>query len=86
MNKQSEITALIESVKGKFFTLTFLKKDGTLRTINSKDKYNRLLKGGKSTCADAGYKSLINRNKDSWFSVLPDKVVSFKCGKIQKNF
>lgn len=86
MNKQTEITNLIEQTKGKFFTLTFLKKDGTLRVINSKDKYNRLLKGGESTSAQAGYKSLINRNKDSWFSVLPEKVVSFKCGKIQKTF
>ena len=84
--KNKEIIALIESAKGKFFSLTFEKKDGTRRTINSKDKYFRLLKGGKNNVAGAGYVSLINRNKENWFCFQPERVIAFKCGAVEKTF
>lgn len=84
--KNKEIIALIESAKGKFFSLTFEKKDGTRRTINSKDKYLRLLKGGENNLKDSGYFVAVNRNKESWFSFQPEKVIAFKCGKIEKTF
>jgi len=84
--KNNEIIALIESAKGKFFSLTFEKKDGTLRTINSKDKYLRLLKGGENNVKGAGYVSLVNRNKENWFCFQPEKVVAFKCGAVEKTF
>lgn len=86
----TEIQQLIEQTKGKFFSITFEKKDGTRRTINGKDKYFRLIKGVGGPATDAlratGYKSAVNRNEESWFSFLPEKVVTFKCGKIEKHF
>lgn len=88
MNK--EIRNLIRETKGKFFSITFEKKDGTIRTINGKDKYLRLIRGGGSPATDAlkaaGYVSAVNRNKETWFSFQPDSVVTFKCGKIEKTF
>lgn len=84
--KNKEIIALIEAAKGKFFSLTFEKKDGTRRKINSKDKYFRLLKGGENNVAGAGYVSLVNRNKENWFCFQPDKVIAFKCGAVEKTF
>jgi hypothetical protein len=93
--KQTEamknIDTLIAEAKGKFFSITFEKKDGTLRTINGKDKYLRLIAGAVSTPSidglrEAGYKSAINRNRESWFSFQPEKVKAFKCGKTEHTF
>ena len=84
--QNTEIIKLIESAKGRFFSITFQKKDGTLRTINSKDKYFRLIKGEQSTVQEAGYVSAVNRNKESWFCFQPEKVKAFKCGAIEKTF
>lgn len=86
----NRIDQLINASKGKFFTIVFEKQDGTRRVINGKDKYFRLIKGTGSPATDglkqAGYKSAVNRNKESWFSFLPEKVIEFKCGKIHETF
>ncbi len=82
----TNIETLIAEAKGKFFSLTFEKKDGTVRTINGKDKYNRLLHGGDNKVAEAGYTSAVNRNKESWFAFKGEKVKSFKCGAIEHTF
>ena len=85
-----KIDALIEKSKGKFFTLKFIKQDGTVRIINGKDKYNRLIVGTGSPATDAlkakGYKNAVNRNRETWVSFMPEKVVEFKCGAIHETF
>ena len=87
---EKQIDALIEKTKGKFFTLKFIKQDGTMRTINGKDKYNRLIVGTGSPATDAlkakGYKNAVNRNRETWVSFMPEKVVEFKCGAIHETF
>ena len=85
-----QIDSLIAEAKGKFFTLTFIKQDGTVRTINGKDKYNRLITGklhpATAIQKEKGYKKAVNRNRESWVSFMPEKVVEFKCGAIHKTF
>jgi hypothetical protein len=87
---KEEITALIEATKGKFFSMTFEKKDGTIRTINAKDRFTGLIKGTGSPATDAlrqgGYMFAVDRNKNSYFYFKPEKVLLFKCGKIDKQF
>ena len=84
------IETLIAASKGKFFTIKFEKLDGTVRTINAKNRYNRLIKGTGSPATDAlkekGFKNAVNRNRGTWFSFLPEKVIEFKCGKIHETF
>lgn len=84
------IEQLIAEAKGRFFTIKFRKKDGTVRVINSKDKYFRLIRGTGSPATDglrqAGYMSAVNRNKESWFSFQPHEVIEFKSGKIHQTF
>lgn len=82
---------LIAETNGKFFSVTFIKKDGTMRTINGKDKYNRLIAGSKESpnpnpVKSAGYVSFVNRNKEKWASAHKNGVVVFKCGKVQAEF
>ena len=83
---KANLAQLIESTKGKFVTLRFKKKDGTIRTINAKDKYQRLLHGGDNKVRLAGYESAVNRNKESWFCAKDDRVLEFKCGAIHEKF
>lgn len=81
---QVELDALIAETKGKFFSITFVKKDGTTRVINGKDKYQRLLKGGSDTVRQAGYVPFVNRNTETWASAHKDAVVTFRCGSLVK--
>jgi len=59
----------INNAKGRFLTITFIKKDGTTRTINGRTGVKRYLKGGKATVSakeyiilysihDKGYRSI----------------------------
>lgn len=81
---QTELDNLIAQTKGKFFSITFVKKDGSVRVINGKDKYERLLKGGEYKGASAGFVPFVNRNTETWASAHKDAVVTFRCGKLVK--
>ena len=87
---QSEIAQLIDATKGKFFSITFVKKDGSIRTINAKDRFTGLIKGTGSPATDAlrqqGYMFAVDRNRNGYFSFKPEKVLALKCGKIDKEF
>lgn len=80
---QEQLKQEIESTKGRFFSITFDKKNGETRTINAKTMRSN---GGESCSAQAGYVSVYNRNKQSWASVHPNRVKALQCGGIQKTF
>jgi hypothetical protein len=86
----SEVESAIEQTKGRFFSITFIKKDGSFRTINAKDRYESHIKGTGSPATDAlkaqGYKFLFDRNQKRFFSYKPEKVVRIKCGGIDRHF
>lgn len=81
---QTELDNLIAQTKGKFFSITFVKNDGTVRVINGKDKYQRLLKGGSDNVRASGYVPFVNRNTETWASAHKNAVVTFKCGSLVK--
>jgi hypothetical protein len=86
----SEIENTIAATKGRFFSITFIKKDGSIRTINAKDRYRSHVKGTGSPATDAlkaeGYRFLFDRNRKGFFSYKPEKVLRIKCGGIDKTF
>jgi hypothetical protein len=92
MQNTTELRNLIQQTNGKFFSVVFRKKDGTLRTANGKDKYLRLLadssspRAGFNPVKGAGYESFVDRNKESWICAKDENLVSFKCGKLEKTF
>jgi hypothetical protein len=55
---QEEAKRLIKATNGKFFTVTFIKKDGTERVMNARLGVEVYLKGGK-LAYDAESKGLI---------------------------
>jgi hypothetical protein len=92
MNAQTKLRNLIQETKGKFFSIKFVKNDGSLRVANGKDIYRRLLadqanpRAGKNNLRAAGFESFVDRNKESWIAAHGEKVVAFKCGKLEVNF
>ena len=47
--------AIAANTNGKFFTVTFKKKDGTTRIMNCRTGVTKALKGGKSTVDTGKY-------------------------------
>lgn len=82
----NQLEKLIDETKGKFFSITFVKNDGSIRIINGKDKYRRLMSnsGKESPAKKAGYVSFVNRNKETWACAKDTAVVKFKCGQVEK--
>ena len=77
------IKQFINEASNKFITVTFLKRDNSVRTINGRMNVKKYLKGGRSTVdrekflilysvADKGYRAV---NKDSILSVAVDGVI-----------
>lgn len=89
-NKIVSLRQLILDTKGRFFSLTFRKNDGSERVVNGKNFYRDLVKGTGSPATDAlreqGYVSMIDRNKESWISAHETAGIHFKCGEIEKTF
>lgn len=84
--ENADLKKLILDTKGKFFSITFLKKDGTTRIANGKDVYKRLLNGGTNMVAEAGFTSFVDRNKEGWICAKGERVKSFQCGAIKQTF
>lgn len=51
----TNIETLIESTEGKIFTVTFVKKDGSIRTMTARLGVKKHLKGGKCTLSRDHY-------------------------------
>jgi hypothetical protein len=77
------IKQFINEASNKFMTVTFMKKDNTVRTINGRLNVKKYLRGGRATVdtdkflvlysvADQGYRAV---NKDSILSIAVDGVI-----------
>lgn len=47
----NELRRLLKTSNGKMFTVIFIKKDGTIRTLNGRLGVTKFLRGGKDTTA-----------------------------------
>ena len=83
---KANLAQLIESTKGKFFSVTFIKNDGSERVANGKDFYSHLQRGGENKVAKAGYTSFYDRNAGHWVCAKGERVKHFKCGAIEQTF
>jgi hypothetical protein len=84
------LDSIIEASKGHFITVKFVKKDGSVRTMNCRTGVIKHLRGGKCTVdknkflivydvKSEGYRSI---NRNSIVSVLCDGVEYFNEGTI----
>ena len=80
MNKRQELK---KELKGKFFTVEFTKKDGTLRKMTARLGVKKHLKGGSKSFNDAdfNYLTVFDLVKKGYRTVNLNTVTSLKCGK-----
>lgn len=83
----SNIIDFITKSNGKFLTVEFIKKDGTLRTMNGRTGVTKHLKGGVSTIDHSKYLVLFDTQASGYRCINKDTIVSVKCNglKIQHN-
>lgn len=73
---------LIFDTKGKFFTVVFIKKDGTSRTMNARLNVRKYLKGGELTYNpyEMGYIPVYDMGAKGYRMVNTNTVKSLKIG------
>ena len=68
---------------GKFFSVEFEKKDGTLRKMTCRLGVKKHLKGGKSTVAHKNELLTVFEAGVGYKNISLNKVMSFKCGDVE---
>ena len=74
-----QIADFIAQSKGKFITINFIKKDGTVRKLNGRIGVTKHLKGGVSTVNTDKYLVLFDMHTAGYRSVNKDTIVSVTC-------
>ena len=69
----------IPNLQGRFFTVEFMKKDGTIRTINGRLGVKRYLKGGKATVDGKYYLIMWSVRDKGYRAVRKDAIVRISC-------
>jgi hypothetical protein len=72
---------LIADTKGRFFSVHFIKKDGSLRKMVARIGVHKYVKGtGQKLSEAVPVIRVFDIQKDSWRSVPLNRVLNFKCG------
>ena len=74
-----KIADFIAQSKGKFITVAFIKKDGTVRNLNGRIGVTKHLKGGVSTVNTDQYVVVYDTVAQGYRSVNKDTIVSVTC-------
>ena len=74
-----KIADFIAQSKGKFITVNFIKKDGTVRNLNGRIGVTKHLKGGVSTVNTDQYLVVYDTVAQGYRSVNKDTIVSVTC-------
>lgn len=68
--------AIAANTNGKFFTVTFLKKDGTVRVMNCRTGVTKALKGGRSTVNSSKYLVVYEMASKGYRSIDKDSILN----------
>lgn len=83
---QAEKKSAIKAVKNLFFSITFVKKDGSIRTLNGQFRKYQPVENAKHSHQIADnfifVWDLVNKG---WRQVNLDTLINFKCGKYSFN-
>lgn len=78
-NTQSEILATsILNSKGKFFTVEFTKKDGSIRILTGRLGVKKYLKGGESNLDADKYITVFEMSTKQYRAINRDTIISVK--------
>lgn len=80
LSNQLSMSQFIALSAGKFITVTFLKKDGTIRKLNGRTGVVKHLKGGVSTVNTDKYFVLFDTVAQGYRCVNKDAILGITCG------
>lgn len=80
LSNQLSMSQFIALSAGKFITITFLKKDGTIRKLNGRTGVVKHLKGGVSTVNTDKYFVLFDTVAQGYRCVNKDTILGITCG------
>lgn len=81
MKKLQEV---IENSKGKILSVTFIKKDGTERTLRGRTGVTKHLKGGKSSINHDKYLLLFDFDINDYRCVNRETITRVKLGEVHE--
>lgn len=73
------ISDFIAQSKGRFLTVEFIKKDGSLRRLNGRTGVTKHLKGGTSTVDHNKYLVMYDNASAGYRCINKEAIVSVKC-------
>ena len=76
------LQSVLQATKGKFFTVVFIKKDGSTRSMNCRLGVTKHLKGGLSTLNPEQYLTVYDVQSEGYRAVNLSTIVSVTCGGI----
>lgn len=80
-NSSRALANLIENSDGKFFHVSFVKKDGTVREMTARLGVKKYLRGGKKTVSEDQYITVYEPSSASYKNVNRDSILSVRaCG------
>lgn len=77
------LSKIIEESNGKFVSVDFYKKDGTLRTLTGRLGVQKYLKGGVRTTDPEKYICIYDTVNEGYRSINRDTIVSVRCSGIK---
>ena len=82
MKETMFIQSVLKATKGKFFTVVFIKKDGTTRVMNCRLGVTKHLKGGMSTLNPSEFLTVYDMQAEGYRAINLSTIVSVTCGGI----
>lgn len=82
MNKIQLMKTLIDSTRGKFFVINFIKKDGTVRKMLTRTGVSKGVKGTGLPNTKENILRAYDLSIGQWRSINLETVQSIKCGKV----
>lgn len=73
--------AFIRSLKGRIFTVTFQKKDGSITRRNARAFVLEALQGGEDRLAKSSAVAFWSNNDHGWRSFKAENLIEIRCGQ-----
>lgn len=77
------LSSLISAAGGGFFAVTFIKKDGTIRTMNCRSGVIKGTKGGTSTLNPEQYFTVYDVQKQAHRAINKDTILSVRVNGVE---
>ena len=72
------LAAMLENSGNKFFTVNFVKKDGSVRQMTARTGVTKYLKGGKKTVNEDQYLTVYEPSSGSYKNINRDTILSVR--------